>query len=304
MAIEDVGDFLLGFTSGAPQIVRAEVNFEDVLKTLQELVERSLSQHPPRPMIEGYLWNVLQIAIRQKDPHPALFAIGKRCAEKIQEDPGRWLKTHEAAMEVPFLPITAGIGNYIMLLHTYGQPIKSDLLRKWIGIPIEKDDAEFLFTLVHHEINYVFDAGYLYPALEALELVAGYQDKDGKVQKAIANLLVRMYFYFPDEIESVLLQGKFSDDISTLVRATAPSDRLNDLMGMKAIGILFDLFLLGPPILREETVYLTKHALQLPDLKSLVALIIKEMLNLLAGEAVFPVPVDSPSRQVLTSQNG
>lgn len=299
MAIEDGGDFALGFIPIASRIVRTEINYLDSLTTLRALVDRSLSQDPPRPMIENYLWCALMLAERQRPPDPALFVIGERCAKAIAEDPRGWFKSHVSSAAVPILPVTAGLGYYIMLLQTYGQPVRSAVLRKWIQRAIDNGDTEFLLTFVNSELNNVFDSGYLNPALEALELVANYQDEGGEVQKAVADLIVRMYFYFPREIDNVLAQKVFSSQISSLVRATAPSDRVDDLMGMRAIGILIDLFLLGPPILREETIYLVEQALHLPDLKSVIALLIKEMLNLLAGEAIFTVPVNSPSRQTL-----
>lgn len=302
MVVEDVGDSVLGFISVAPRLVRVETNYQENLAVLQELVDRSLAQNPPRAMIENYLWCTLILAERQRDPDPALFRIAERCIDAIAEDPRRWHKSHVETSAVPTLALTAGLGNYIMMLHTYGKPIKSERLRKWIGRAIGEDDTEFLETFINVEVSYVFDTGYLGPALEALQLVANYQDEDGKVQNALANLLVRMYFYFPEEIENALSQGQFSTETASLIRALAPSDRVNDLLGIRAIGVLVDLFLLGPKILQEETIYLVEEAMQLPDLKSVVALLIKEMLNLLAGEAVFAVPADSPSRRIVNQR--
>jgi hypothetical protein len=203
-------------------------------------------------------------------------------------------------MTIPYLGPTAGIGNYMISLYHYNGSIASSKLESWVRRAMEEKDYDFLKAYVNTELRFVFDLGYHQPALKGLELVAHCLDEG--VQQAMAELLIRIRFYYPEDVENVLLQKAFPEVINQRVWASAASEQLNDQMGMQAVGILFDLFLLGPDILRALTIYFAQQALKVPNLKILVGLIIRETLNLVAGEPIFPVPSDSPTQQFFNAK--
>ena len=63
------------------------------------------------------------------------------------------------------------------------------------------------------------------------------------------------------------------------------------------IGVIYDLFVIGPAPLRAELQWLILESLRLSNVHQWLAQIAKELLNLLAGEVVFAVPGDAPSRR-------
>jgi hypothetical protein len=300
MAAEETGDFITLNIIGVPIIARAQVNSEDGISALRDLVNQRLSQSPPPPWIEGYLWIALQMALRQRPrPDPELLELGKRCALAIQSDPYSWLKSHQQAMAVPFLWNTSGVGNYMALAYIYnGQGVTSDVT-EWITRALEQGDREYLLNYITKELILVFEMGFHRIALDGLRLIAKHPDKE--LQSTAANLLIRIRRYFPADVEDLLLQEVFQEDVSKRVWRSSPTERANDLLGMRAVGVLYDIFLLGPDVLRQETIWLANQARKMPNLEAWVVLFLKEMLNLAAGEAIFTVPEESPSRLLLNS---
>jgi hypothetical protein len=295
---EETGDFVLMNIVGAPIIARAQTNSDDGIATLRELVTQRLSEFPPKPWIEGYLWTALQIALRQHPhPDPDILNLGEQCAIAIQGDPYAWLKTHNELMSVPFLWNTSGIGNFMVLTyHCTGQSI-SPIVQKWIMRAIDQEDIEYLFNFVTKELTLAFDMGFHKVTLDGLKLVAHHPDQ--RVKNAITESLIRIRRYFPAEVEDILLQEVFPDEINQKVWISSSSERVNDLLGFRAVGILYDLFLLGPEVLRQETIWLADQARKMSNLESWITLITKEVLNLVANETIFPAPKDSPSKLLL-----
>jgi hypothetical protein len=119
------------------------------------------------------------------------------------------------------------------------------------------------------------------------------------VQKALVDFLVRARNYDPEYIEDLLLRGEFPREIADQVLANPTSERLTDLLTYQLAAIVYDLFVLGPGVLRDELKWLFSKAAELHNLDEFVELIIRETFNLILGEAVFFVPKDAPSRQKL-----
>lgn len=300
MAIEDIGDLLaMNMAQQTPLITRAQVNFDDALTTLYELIDQRLNQGQPIPWMDAYSWIATQIALRQTSLHPKLFEIVERCTKSIQSDPRKWLAAHKTLSEPWLNTLAAGIVSYMVLNYLLNGTAMSPLCRNWIDRAVEDKDVEYLRDYLK-ELKAAFDMGFHKVALQGLEAVAGYPHP--QIQQDIGELLIRIRQYFPEDVENILLQEVFPESISRRVWSSSPAERVNDLLGLRAIGIFYDLFLLGPEILRQETIWIASQARKMPDLESFVALLIKEMLNLAVNEVIFPIPEDSPSKLLLAQK--
>jgi hypothetical protein len=129
-----------------------------------------------------------------------------------------------------------------------------------------------------------------------LKPVAAY--KNETIEKALIDFLVRARNYDPEYVEDLLLRGEFPQEIADRVLANPTSERLADLLTYQLLNILYDLFILGPKILRNELTWLLTKALELHSFQEFVVLIIREIFNVVLGEVVFSVPKDAPSRRL------
>jgi hypothetical protein len=100
-------------------------------------------------------------------------------------------------------------------------------------------------------------------------------------------------------MEDLLLRGEFPPEVVDRVLANPTSERLTDLLTYQMASLVYDLFVLGPKTLRTELKWLLSKALDLRSFQDFVVLIIREIFNLVLGEAVFSVPEDAPSKQLL-----
>ena len=155
-------------------------------------------------------------------------------------------------------------------------------------------DDEYLLAYVANELRSVFESGLPKAALLALQPIVTYQSPT--VRESIIELLVRGRHHDPDMVEDLLLQDEFPEEIRQRVLAYPSRERLSDLMIFQSANILYDLFLMGSRALRLELQWLMLQALKLPTLEGWLKLIVQEIINLLAGEVVFAVPSDAPSR--------
>lgn len=297
MVVEEMGDLIaMNIAQQAPLIARAQVNFDDALTTLHEIIDDRLNRDQQIPWIDAYPWLCLQIALRQTTPYPELFKLAERCVVSIQSDPRGWLASHKT-LPVPWLnTLATGIASHMILNHLYNGTSVSQLLEGWINRAIEDEDIAYLCDYLR-ELTVAFEMGFHQVALQGLQLMAQYDHP--QIRQIIAELLIRIRHYYPEDVENILLQELFSKDINQLVWASSSSERVNDLLGIRAVGILYDIFLLGPEVLRRETIWLAGQAQRMPDLENWIMLMIKEVLNLAVNEIIFPVPEDSPSKLLL-----
>jgi hypothetical protein len=179
----------------------------------------------------------------------------------------------------------------------YQGNVENDFVKDCLERAMTAKDDEYLRLYVTNELTIMFESGLYQAALQALQPISTYESQE--VKDAIIELLVRARRYDPEMVEDLLLQGGFPLEIVERVLAYPPSERLNDLMTFQLANIIYDLFLLGPQPLRLELQWLISQALELSSMSDWLVLITKEVLNLLAGEVVFKVPDDAPSRQLL-----
>lgn len=298
--IEDTSDLLLSYYWGVPVFARHSTNYSDALAILRYLVDFSLSQDSPRPWIDNYVWSAFQIALRQPTPDPELFDLAERCVIAQQDDPYGFVKRHMEFFDVPFGGVGPAwsIGGYLILLQLYQRGDINDRIRMWVSRAIHEADAVYLSSYIS-ELNFVFEfhfqnTPYHRVALEGLKLLS--EVEDPQIQTQIAQFLSRVRRYYPDDVESLLFQEVFSKEINQMVWASSGSERLNDLFGIGAMGIFYDLFIDGPDLLQDELSWLANEALDSTNLKDFLGVLIGEILNLVAGQAVFDVPSDAPSK--------
>jgi hypothetical protein len=117
------------------------------------------------------------------------------------------------------------------------------------------------------------------------------------VKTSLVEFLVNARRHSPDLVEDLLYQEEFPEPVINQVLASPASEGLINLVTYQLMGVVFDLFILGPTPLREEMQWFLYQALKLPSFESWVSTIVKELANLVAGELVFSVPEDAPSRR-------
>lgn len=299
IAIEELGDLIALNMAQAPLVARAQVNSDNAIEAFYSVVEYRLSQKELIPWMDSYPWVALQIALRQPANNLKLLELAERCIHVMQNDPRKWLAVHKTLPEPWLDTLAAGLVSYMILNSLHTETITSPLLDVWINRALENNDVEYLRDFVR-ESRIAFEMGFHKVALQGLTLIAHFQDQ--QIQEDVTELLIRIRHYFPEDVESVLLQEIFSESVNQQVWAASPSERVNDLLGIRATGIFYDSFLLGPEILRQEMMWLATRAKTFSSLEDWVTLIIKEMLNLAVNEAIFPVPEDSPSRLLLSDK--
>jgi hypothetical protein len=170
------------------------------------------------------------------------------------------------------------------------------LIRKYLDQAMETNDEEFLQLYIKQNLTILFECGMYKVALNGLKPVANYDNP--LVQEAIVTLLVRARQKDPEYVEDILLRGEYPQVIVDRVMASPTSEQMVDLISYQLVNILYDLFLLGPESLRGELQWLLSQAYELNNVNDWLALIIKEIFNILVGEIVFKVPEDAPSRQI------
>jgi hypothetical protein len=178
----------------------------------------------------------------------------------------------------------------------YQRNLDSGPLKECLGRAMAERDDEYVMDFVTLELMVVFDLGRYRAAVEATRLVASYDNAD--VQDAIADLLIRARRHDPEYVEDLLLRGEYLPEVQARVMASPASETVGDLLSYQLATIIYDLFILGPEELRIEMQWLIQHLLEMSDVKEWLMLIPKEFLNLIAGELVFAVPEDAPSRRL------
>jgi hypothetical protein len=302
-------DDIIKINNWADQISRAIVDFsligrgvkdfDGTLEIVQKLMEYALRHHPPCYWVAGGpCSNLLQSATHLDNPNPNLMNVIERVIRAIQKDLNAWIKQ---AQEATLRSMSATLNRtnnmeiYLYANYIFKKRIETpDLIHEYLDRALQDGNYEYLLDYVYG-LTSIFEIGYYQVAIGGLAPVAGC--KNDKVSQEIINLLVRIRNYDPDYIEDLLLRGDFPQEIADRVLANPTSERLTDLLTYQVYILIIDLFLLGSKSLRVEIKWLFTKALDLPNFEGFVSLTIREMLNIVLGEAVFNVPADAPSRQ-------
>ena len=140
-----------------------------------------------------------------------------------------------------------------------------------------------------------------YPAaLMALRPLLEYDEP--QVREEVVKALVRIRRHMPEQVEEWLSQHEAPPEVTQRVLAYPPTEQTKDLMTYQLISIFFDWFLWGAPALRQVVQYHIRTALELPDLRTWLRGVIKDQMNLIAGEVVYSLPADAPSQVLLAAQ--
>jgi hypothetical protein len=264
------------------------------------LTEFALRPSLPRFWIGGPICNLWHSAMRLDNPNSEILGLMEKVCAAVQEDPERWAS--QARIDRPVSSSSETrvtfLSSLIGLAYTLDKEIEvPEFVIKCLERAMKANDEEYLRLYITHELTTLFELGLCEAAVSALKPIVNYDSP--RVRETIVEFLVRARNYEPEFVEDVLLQGEFPQEIVTRVLANPTSERFIDLVTWQLITIIYDLFLFGPKPLRDELQYLLSKSLELSSLDEWLALVVKELLNLLIGEVVLNVPEDAPSRQLL-----
>jgi hypothetical protein len=291
---DDISDQIVQYTI----LGHGVKNFNRTLAISQEMVEYAMKYSPPRFWLYNPLWPLWQSAARLENPNPGLIVLSAEAMNVIQNDPQIWVEYAHKARPVMRKnePVTEPIGSHLGICYVYSKRIEiPELVQGYLDRAIKANDGNFIDDYLLCELSGLFEFGYPRMAVEGLKPLVGY--KNDKMHQMVINLLVRIRNYDPDYIEDLLLRGDFPQEIADRVLANPTSERLTDMLSYQLAAVIYDQFILGPKTMRNELKWFLTKALDLSSFEELVVLIIREVLNIVLGEAVFNVPADAPSRQ-------
>ncbi|MCX6031242.1 MAG: hypothetical protein NT169_18325, partial [Chloroflexi bacterium] len=302
LIVEEWGDAISQIVVEFSLLSHSVNDLPGTLPVVEQLIAKALQTHPPRFWVYGPAWAPVWACLargpKQEHPDPTIEYLAIKVASAIQEDPNDWLEAARKARPVPIPSDSraSSLGllawsSYILRGH-----VDSPELRKYLDRAKAAKDVDYLISYVCNEVTVMIESGFHQAAFEALLPIADYEDQ--RVREALIERLVRIRQYEPEKIEDWFLEHELPQEITQRVLAYPPSEGLNDLLTYQLLWILYDLFLWGPKFLQAELQWLLFKALELPNIREWLKLIIKELFNLIAGEPVLKVPADAPSRQL------
>lgn len=296
--IEDWGDQISQTVIEFSLLSHGVQDFDKTLEIARQMVEYSLSFKPPSFWVSGLLRNLWQSAAHLENPNPDFLSLMEKVTKAIQDDPALWLEQAKRQRPVPLASDSraANIGNHIGAHYVFTKRVEiPTVILTYIEQAMLARDDEYIKAYIREFVS-IFEMGYHHIAIAGLKSVANY--KDEYVQHAVIDFLVRAKNYDPEYVEDLLMLGEFPQEIGDRVLANPTSERLADLLTYQLLNIIYDLFILGPKMLRNESKWLLSKGLELHNFEEFVVLIIREMFNLVVGEVVFSVPLDAPSRHM------
>ena len=293
------GDLVAGEIVGYAILGRGAQKFDETLEIARQLVEYGLSFTPPRFWTGGPLWNLWQGAAYLENPNSDKFMLlMERITTAIQNDPALWLE-HVRRDRVPlgYESRASNIQNHIGAYYIFTKRAEiPEVIQTYLERAMRTNDSEYIEAYIR-ELTGIFEMGYYQIAIAGLKPIGNY--KHDNIQKALIDFLARARNYDSEYVEDLLLRGEFTQEIADHVLANPTSERLTDLLSYQLVTIIYDLFILGPKLLRNELKWLFSKSLELPGFQDAVVLLIHEIFNLILGEVIFSVPPDAPSRQML-----
>ncbi|MCX6032643.1 MAG: hypothetical protein NT169_25575, partial [Chloroflexi bacterium] len=298
LTVEEWGDMVAQSVIEFSLLSHGIHDFHGTLPIVERLIDVGLQACPPRFWIYGPVWVLLMSALKQERPDPIIENLAVRIVSAIQEDANAWC---EAARKARPVPITSDCratpvgylawSSYILRGH-----VDSPELREYLDRAKAAKDVDYLKLYVCNEVPPMIESCFHRMAFEALLPIVDCEDET--VREALIEQLVRIRQAEPEKIEDWLLERELPQEIVQRVLAYPPSEGLNNLLTYQLLWIFYDLFLWGPKFLQAELQWLLFKALELPNIREWLKLIIKEIFNLVAGEPVLKVPADAPSRQL------
>jgi hypothetical protein len=274
-------------------------DFTGTLAIVQDMVEYAMKNTLPHFWLyDNPLWTLWQSAARLENPNPKLIALSAEAMNAIQKDPKTWVEKGKKDRLVRKNDDTVAtpVGHHLGLCYTYSKRIEiPEIVQEYLDRAIKANNDEFLEAYLLYNVTSLFEYGLYRIAVEGLKPLAGY--KSEKIHQMIINLLVRIRDHDPEYVEDILLRGDFPQDIVDRVLANPTSERMTNLLNYQLSNVIDDFFILGPKTMRKEFKWLFTKALDLSTFEEFASLVIREMLNIVLGEAVFNVPADAPSRQ-------
>lgn len=301
LTVEEWGDAISQCIVEFSLLSHAKEDFAGTLPVLKQVIAAGVAPRPAKFWAYGPTMSLLWAAARQDAPDPVIEEITTGVVAAIQEDPARWLEQARRARPVPIQTDCRAtpLGQLAWARYLLGGRIEAPALTTYLQAASTRRDTEYLVQFLTIEVPIMLDFGW-YPAA-FMGLLPLLDDEDPQVREGVVRALVRIHRHQPEQVEEWLAQHDAPPEIVQRVLAYPATEQTLDLMTYQLLWIFFDLFLWGAPALRRVLQYHIRAALELPDIRTWLRQIVKDQLNLIAGEVVFPLPADAPSQALLAT---
>ncbi len=301
LEVESWGDAICQCIVEFSLLGHGKEDFAGTLPVIRQMIAAGLEPRPPRFWAYGPTMVMLWAAARQPQPDPAIEELTQSVVAAIQADPARWLEQAQRARPVPIQTDCRAtpLGQLAWARYLLGGRTDAPALTAYLNDAKARRDTEYLWQFATIEVPVMLDFGWYPAALMALGPLLDYSEP--QVREALVQALVRIYRHQPEQVEEWLARQGAPPEIAQRVLAYPATEQTRDLMTYQLLWIFFEWFLWGAPALRQVLQYHIRTALELPDIRAWLRLIIKDQLNLIAGEIVYPLPGDAPSQVLLAA---
>ncbi len=296
LEVESWGDAICQCIVEFSLLGHGKEDFAGTLPVIRQLIAAGLATQPPQFWAYGPTMVMLWAAARQAEPDPTIEELTQEVVSAIQADPARWLEQARRARPVPIQTDCRAtpLGQLAWARYLLGGRTEAPALSAYLDAAKARRDTEYLWQFATIELPVMLDFGWYPAALMALDPLLDYDEP--QVREAVVQALVRIYRHQPEQVEEWLAQREAPPEVVHRVLAYPATEQTRDLMTYQLLWIFFEWFLWGAPALRQVLQYHIHTALELPDIRTWLRLIVKDLLNLIAGEVVYPLPQDAPSQ--------
>lgn len=261
--------------------------YDESLPMITYLLDEARTDPVPSPYI-GSLTQSLQTVLERNPHQDELFQLFvhwmKICQEYYAEHytfPG--LHRVQKGLRLTFF------AHYIIDEFRRTGSARSEWLEHRIRQAIIARDTDFCEYLIKIELAQVgLDARLVHPALEVLALLTEWDGRPSSIDEEMSHLLSRLSAVFPDEVEEFLAEHKRSDGTRLLVVTSDPADTIGTLIGMGGWDFIVNHAILGSPALRHHLIAILMSAADFHTIEAWMKHMLREILNIVYGEVVFP----------------
>jgi hypothetical protein len=259
-------------------------DFLPFLKNLFEAAERDVATYPYLRVIYNVPISLLQRGKYGKPEYDEIFRFfvqtARTCRKCYVQHPEKY--QGEAGGPPPQAP---GIGTYINFQYRREKTVKTPWLRARIQTALKRPDLKLFEFLLSSEFpDQAISQHTPEAVLDALELF--FRSGNAEITKMIQVFLSRLRLYYPDLVDDFLAEQRASDEFCLQVRTHEPSEKVGDLIGLRAWYFARDGALLGPAGRRTELMLPFEKAAEYNDARAWLNYVIRHLVNLIYGGEV------------------
>ena len=289
LAVLEIDNVLLRLATTMGLIAHAWAAPQAFLPFLKQLFEAAKSNIATYPYLR-IIHNV-PISLLQRDPkmNDEIFDFfvytAEVCQERYTQHPEKY--QFEASGPPPQAP---GIGSYIYFQYRRGRTVRTAWLDTRIQAALKKPDLELFGFLLSAEFpDQAINNRAPKAVLDALELF--FKSGNAKITDMIQAFLSRLRLYYPNQVEDFLEEQQASNDFRLQVRTHEPSEKVGDLIGLRAWYFARDSALLGPAERRAQLKTFFEKAAECKDTRAWMNYVIRHLVNLIYGGQAVREPV-------------